>query len=332
MNEPGIAMKIRLLSGLLACGLLWPAICAAQDKYPTKPIRLVVPFAVGGATDVIGRLIAAKMSEFLGQQVVVDNRAGAGGNIGTDLVAKAAPDGYTLLVGTGSTHTMNPRLYKKIGYDAVTDFTPIGQIVVTPFLLVANKDVPATDLKSLLATFRANPGKHNYGSSGVGSNLHLCTEWFKKLGGGLDVAHVPYRGAGPMMNDLLGGQVSIALDTIATSTAHMQAGSLRPIGSAMLYRLRALPDLPTLDEQGMKGFECYTWNAIFAPAKTPARIVETVHAALVKTLRDPATAKRLEDMGFDPTPDTTPAKLEAFVKAELDKWTPIIKDTGVQLD
>lgn len=325
-------MKIRLLAGLLAGCLSWAGGAVAQDKYPTKPVRLVVPFAVGGATDVIGRLLGARMSELLGQQVVVDNRAGAGGNIGADLVAKSPPDGYTLLVGTGSTHTMNPRLYKKLGYDPVTDFAPIGQVVVTPFLLVVSKDLPATDLQSLVALYKANPGKYNYGSSGIGSNLHLCTEWFKQLGGGLDVTHVPYRGAGPLLNDLTAGQIAMALDTIATSTGHIQAGTLRAIGAATAKRLRAMPDLPTLDEQGMKGFDCYTWNGIFAPAKTPANIVTILNAALNKALADPVLFKRLEDMGFEPTPDTTPAKLEAFVKAELDKWTPIIKATGVQLD
>ena len=329
-------MKRRLFAGLMAGvffgASLWAGSAMAQDKYPTKPIRLVVPFAVGGATDVVGRLIGAKMSEILGQQLIVDNRGGAGGNIGTDLVAKAPADGYTILVGTGSTHTMNPRLYKKITYDAVNDFAHIGLIVVTPFLLVANKDVPATDLKSLLAVIKANPGKYNYGSSGVGSNLHLCTEWFKKLAGGIDLAHVPYRGAGPMMNDLLAGGVFLALDTVATSTTHMQAGNLRAIGSAMDYRLRALPDLPTLQEQGMPKFECYTWNALFAPAKTPPPIVNILNAALNKALDDPATKKRFEEMGFDPANGTTPAKQEAFVRAELEKWTPIIADTGVQLD
>lgn len=325
-------MKFRLLSLLLAGGIAWAGPAAAQAPYPNKPIRLVVPFATGGATDVIGRLIGAKMSEILGQQMVVDNRAGAGGNIGTDLVAKAPADGYTLLVATGSTHTMNPRLYKKIGYDPVKDFAPIGQIVVTPFILVASKDFPATDLKSMIALLKANPGKYNYGSSGIGSNLHLCTEWFKKLGGGLEVTHVPYRGSGPLLNDLTAGQIAFALDTVATSAGHIQAGSLKPIGSAMQYRLRAYPDLPSIHEQGMTGFECYTWNGLFAPAKTPAAIVNTLNAALNKAIADATVKKRLEDMGFDPTLDTTPAKLEAFTISELEKWTPIIKDSGVQLD
>ncbi len=324
-------MKLHHLSLLLAGCMALAGTAAAQAPYPTKPIRLVVPFATGGATDVIGRLIGAKMSETLGQQMVVDNRAGAGGNIGTDLVAKAPPDGYTVLVATGSTHTMNPRLYKKIAYDPVKDFAPIGQIVVTPFILVASKDFPATDLKSMLALLKANPGKYNYGSSGIGSNLHLCTEWLKKLGG-VDVTHVPYRGSGPLLNDLTAGQIAFALDTVATSAGHIEGGSLKPMGSAMLYRLRSYPNLPTVDEQGLKGFECYTWNGLFAPAKTPPAIVNTLNAALNKAISDPAIKKRLEEMGFDPTLDTTPAKLEAFTIAELEKWTPIIKDSGVQLD
>ena len=325
-------MFTRLLAGAVVAWLGFGATASAQTNYPTKPIRFVVPFAVGGATDVIGRIIAAKMSEILGQQLLVDNRAGAGGNIGADVVAKAAPDGYTLLAATGSTHTMNPVLYTRIPYDPIKDFAPVGQIVITPFVLVVNKDIPATDLKSLMALVKANPGKYNYGSSGVGTNVHLCSELFKQVAGNLDLTHVPYRGAGPLMNDLIAGQITMALDAVATSAGHIESGAIRGIGAAMSTRLPTMPNLPTLDEQGAKGFECYTWTGIFAPAKTPDAIVARLNAALNQVLNDKATFTRLSEMGFQPTPNTTPAALAAFTKAELDKWTPIIKASGVKLD
>ena len=325
-------MIARVLAGALTACLLLVTAATAQTNYPTKPIRMVVPFAVGGATDVIARIISVRMSEILGQQILVDNRAGAGGNIGSDMVAKAAPDGYTILAATGSTHTMNPLLYKKFPYDPIKDFAPIGEVVVTPFLLVVHKDVQATDLKSLIALVKANPGKYNYGSAGIGSNIHLCSEVFKQMAGNLDLAHVPYRGSGPLMNDLTAGQIAMALDPAATSSPHIQSGAIRPLGTATLARQRTMPDLPTLDEQGLKGFDCYTWTALYAPAKTPDAIVRKIAAALNQALDDKAIGGRLAAMGFEPTPNTSPEKLAVFTKAELDKWTPIIRASGVQLD
>ncbi len=315
----------------LAAAFLAPA-AQAQAPYPNKPVRLVVPFAVGGATDVIGRVVAAKMTELLGQQMIVENKAGAGGNLGADFVAKSAPDGYTLLAATGSTHTFNPVLYKKIGYDPIKDFAPIGQVVLTPFLLVVNKDIPATDLKSLVALVKATPGKYSYGSSGVGSNVHLCSELFKQMAGDLDIAHVPYRGSGPLMNDLVAGHIAMGLDPAATSGPHIEAGAIRPIGAATMARARTLPNLPTLNEQGLKGYDCYTWTALYAPARTPAPIVSKLAALLSQALADKTVSGRLSDMGFEPTPDSTPDKLAAFTKSELEKWTPIIRASGVQLD
>ncbi len=319
-----------LVSALTYC-LLFSA-ASAQPAYPTKPIRLVVPFAVGGATDVIARVLSAKLTELLGQQVLVDNRAGAGGNIGSDAVAKAAPDGYTILAATGSTHTFNPLLYKKFPYDPIKDFAPIGQVVITPFLLVVNKDVPATNLQSLIALIKANPGKYNYGSAGIGSNIHLCSELFKQMAGNLDLAHVPYRGSGPLMNDLTAGQITMALDPAATSNPHIQGGAIRPIGTATLRRAHTMPDLPTLHEQGLTGFDCYTWTSLFAPAKTPDSIVRRLATALNQALADKAVGGRLAEMGFETTPDTSPEKLAAFTKAELDRWAPVIRASGVELD
>ena len=323
---PGIAQSAALiLSSVLACS-------AAAAGFPDKPMRMVVPFAVGGATDVIGRILAAKMSEILGQQVLVDNRAGAGGNIGADVVAKSPPDGYTFLAATGSTHTFNPVLYRKIPYDPIKDFAPIGLAVITPFMMVVNKDVPATDLQSFIALVKANPGKYNYGSSGVGGNIHLCSELFKSMAGNLDLAHVPYRGSGPLMNDLIAGQVAVALDPAATSGPHIAAGAIRPIAAATMTRARTQPNVPTVDEQGLKGFDCYTWTGLYAPAKTPEAIIRKLNAALAQAVADKAVGGRLGEMGFEPQADTSIERLAAFTKSELDRWTPVIKASGVVLD
>jgi len=242
---------------------------SAEDAYPSKPVRIIVSFAAGGPTDIVARVMGARMAELLGQQFVVENRTGAGGNIGADAVAKSAPDGYTLLMATVSTHAINPGLYRNMPYDPVRDFAPVAQIGVTPTLLGVHPSLPATDVKSLVALTKQNPGKYTYGSSGLGSILHLCGEQFKALAGGINIVHVPYRGSAPMMSDLVGGQISMAFDATPTAMPQAKAGAIRAIGAGMATRMRAMPELPTLQEQGMKGFECYTWNAILAPAGTP---------------------------------------------------------------
>ena len=325
-------MKLPVLVGLALSFTLACSEVDAQDSYPSKPIRLMVSFAAGGPTDTVARIMGARMSELLGQPIVVENRTGAGGNIGADVVAKAAPDGYTLLMATVSTHAINPGLYKKMPYDPVRDFAPVGQVGVTPIVLAVNRSVPATDVKSLIALLRANPGKYSYGSSGLGSILHLCGEEFKSMAGGLDAVHVPYRGSAPMMADLVGGQIAMAFDALPTVLPQVQAGTIRAIGGGMATRARALPDLPTLQEQGVNGFECYTWNAVLAPAKTPAPIVAQLSEAINKALADPTVLKRLQGVGVDPTPGGTPEKLSNFIKAELAKWAPIIKASGAQVD
>src|SRR6266446_4862711 len=265
----------------------------ARDDFPSRPIQMIIPFSAGGPTDIVGRVMGAKMGELLGQQFVVENKTGAGGNIGADLVAKAPPDGYTLLMATVSTHAINPGLYKKMPYDPVRDFAPIGQVGVTPALLGVHPSIPATDVKSLVAVIKENPGKFTYGSSGLGSILHLCGEQFKALAGGVNIVHVPYRGSAPMMSDLVGGQISMAFDATPTALPQAQSGAIRAIGAGMATRMRAMPELPTLQEQGLKGFECYTWNAILAPAGTPQPIVHQLSDAINNALADPTVFKRL---------------------------------------
>jgi tripartite-type tricarboxylate transporter receptor subunit TctC len=315
----------------LSCALAWNQ-GFAQDSYPSKPVRIVVSFAAGGPTDTVARVMGAKMAELLGQPFVVENRAGAGGNIGADVVAKAPPDGYTLLMATVSTHAINPGLYRKMPYDPVRDFAPVGQVGVTPIVLAVHPSVPASDVQSLVALLKANPRKYSYGSSGMGSILHLCGEAFKSSAGGLEAVHVPYRGSAPMMGDLVGGQISWAFDALPTVLPQAQSGTIRVIGAGMATRARALPDLATLQEQGVSGFECYTWNAILAPAKTPPAIVARLSDAINRALADPLVFKRLQEVGVDPTPGGTPEKLGEFIQAELSKWAPIIRASGAQVD
>src|SRR5580658_10241877 len=307
-------------------------IVRAEDAYPSRPVHFIIPFAAGGPTDIVGRITGAKMGEVLGQQFVVEDRAGAGGNIGADFVAKSAPDGYTLLFATVSTNAINPGLYKHMPYDPVRDFAPVGRVGVTPTLLLVNPSIAATDVKSLVALIKANPGKYDYGSSGVGSILHLCGEEFKTMAGELDIVHVPYKGSAPMDTDLMGGQISMAFDATPTALPLAQSDRVRAIGAGMLKRLAAMPDLPTLDEQGLKGFECYTWNAILAPAGTPQPIVDKLNAAANKALADPQVIDSLKKAGIDPTPGSTPQTTGDFVKTELAKWAPIIKASGAQVD
>lgn len=304
----------------------------AQESYPSKPVRIIVSFAAGGPTDQVARIMSAKLTDLLGQTFIVENRTGAGGNLGAHDVAKASPDGYTLLMATVSTHAINPGLYKKMPYDPVQDFAAVGQVGVTPCVLAVHPSVPASDVKTLVALLKANPGKYSYGSSGMGSILHLCGEQFKTSAGGLQAVHVPYRGSAPMMADLMGGQIAFAFDALPTVLPQVQAGKIRAIGGGMASRARAMPDLPTLQEQGVTGFECYTWNAILAPAKTPAPVVTVLAGAINRALADPAVLKRLQDAGVDPTPDSSPEKLGAFMRAELAKWAPIIKASGAQVD
>ena len=321
----------RILLGMIIAATAWASTANAQNNYPTKPIRLVVPFAVGGPTDLVARVTAQKLTEYLGQQFIVENKPGAGGNVGADLVSKSVPDGYTLLMATISTHVSNPLLYKNRPFDPVTGFTPIGQVGITPIALAVHPSIPAMNVKELVALLKANPGKYTYGSSGIGSMLHLCGEHFKMLAG-VDMTHVPYRGSSPTMNDLVAGQISLVFDGMPSLYPQAQSKAIRVLATGTQTRARQLPDVPTVAEQGYPAFDCYTWNAIFAPPSVPDAIVQKLNAAIQRAVDDPATFKKLQELGADPTPKQTPEMLAAFVKLELAKWTPAAKASGVQLD
>jgi tripartite-type tricarboxylate transporter receptor subunit TctC len=331
LGECARALKSVLL--IFALTLVFAAVSArADDPYPNKPVRVVVPFAAGGPTDIVGRVFAQKLSELLGQQFVVENKVGAGGNIGADVAAKAPADGYTLLIATVSTHAINPGLYARMPYDPLKDFAPISHVGITPSTLNVHPSIPAKDVKELIALVKANPGKYTYGSSGLGSILHLCGEEFKAMAGGLEIQHVPYRGSAPMMGDLVGGQISMAFDGTPTALPQIQQGGIRALGAGMLQRMKAMPELPTLQEQGLKGFECYTWNAILAPAGTPQPIIDKLAANIKIALDDPMVVKRLEGAGVDPVFSRGPKETMEFLKSELAKWAPIIKQSGAVIN
>ena len=329
-SKLGLNVLVQVCS-IIASFALTNIAASADDQYPSKPVRIVVSFAAGGPTDTVARVIGAKLGDLLGQQFFVENRTGAGGNLGADMAAKSPPDGYTLLMATVSTHAINPGLYSKMPYDPVRDFSPVAQVGVTPILLGVHPSVPAKDVQSLIALVKENPGKYTYGSSGLGSILHLCGEQFKALAGGLQITHVPYRGSAPMMGDLVGGQISMAFDATPTAMPQAQSGAIRALGAGTAERMRAMPELATLQEQGLKGFDCYTWNAILAPAGTPPAIVDKLAAAIIKGLEDPVVFKRLQEAGVDPTPGRGPKETADFIKAELAKWAPIIKASGAQV-
>jgi len=302
----------------------------AQASYPERPITMVVPFPAGGSTDLVARVVAEKMSQDLGQQVVVDNRGGAGGNVGAAAAAKADPDGYTILMGTVATHALNPALYKKMPYDPVKDFAPISLLVVVPNVLVVNPDFPAHSVAELIALLKAKPGEYSYASSGNGTPLHLSGELFKTMAG-VDMVHVPYKGAGPALIDVMGGHVPIMFDNLPSSTEHIKAGKLRGLAVTTAGRAPSMPDLPTIAESGLPGYETYTWNALFAPAGTPPEVIAKLNEAALQALADPGVQAKLQGFGAQ-VKGSTPDELGAHVQAELAKWAPVVKASGAQID
>jgi tripartite-type tricarboxylate transporter receptor subunit TctC len=300
----------------------------ADEQYPGRPVRIVVPFSAGGPTDIVGRIIGAKLGELLGQQFFVENKVGAGGNIGADLVAKSPPDGYTLLVATVSTHAINPGLYGKMPYDPVRDFSPVAQVGVTPTLLGVHPSVPATDIKSLVALVRQNPGKYTYGSSGLGSILHLCGEQFKALAGGLDIQHVPYRGGGQLITDLVGGQIPLGLIGLPPTLPHIRAGRLKALAVTARKRSPSLPDVPTVEEAGLAGYETVQWFGPVAPAGTPKPVIDRLFAEFTKALKNPVVIERLAGAGLEVAPSASPEAYGQFIRAEYARWPAIVKAAG----
>ena len=310
----------------LGCILL--AVTAAQAQpYPSRTVRLVVPFAAGGSTDIIGRTVGQKLNEMWGQPVVVDNRPGGSTVIGTDVVAKSAPDGHTLLV-TPAPFTIVPSLIAKLPYDPAKDFEPITLINTTPLVVVVHPGVPAKSVKDLIALAKAKPGSINYGSSGSGGSNHLAGELFNALAG-VRMVHVPYKGNAPALTDLLGGHVDLVFNGLTSAMPLIKSGKLRALAVTSIKRTGSLPDMPTLDELGLKGFQAVAWNGLSAPARTPKDIIAKINADVLKVVRSPELAERLRAEGSDPV-GNSPEQYAAFLRDEIAKWSKVIKFAGVK--
>jgi len=319
------------LGSLAAPALVRSPSAFAQTKFPEKPIRLVIPFAPAGPTDIIGRMAADKLGALLGQQIIVDNKAGAAGSIGAVDVKNAKPDGYTLLCAPSSTHAINPTAYVKPLYDAVKDFTPIASICVNPLVLVARTDMPDT-VMGLVELMKKNPNKYSYASSGAGSILHLAAEYFKREVGGMDVEHVPYKGSMPALQDMMGGQVAWMFETFSTTLQLHRSGKVRILAYAYSQRATIAPEIPTMIEAGVKGYEAYTFNLILGPANMQKPVVDVLDQASRKMMKDPAAIKFLEDIAAVPSTDTSPELTAKFIHDEIAKWAPVIRSAGVKIE
>ena len=301
----------------------------AADGYPAKPIRMIVPFAAGGGADIVGRLIAQKVSEEWGEQIIVENRAGAAANIGAALVAKSEPDGYTLLF-TGPNHSTNVSLYDNLTYDPVRDFAPVALLTSAPYILVSNPEFPARSVSDLIKLARAQPGKIAYGSAGNGTAGHLAMELLKSTAG-IDMIHVPYKGSAPMLNDLIGGRVSVAFDNILSSSQFIKAGSLRALATSGASRAPSMPDTPTVAESGLPGFDVTVWQGLLAPAGTPPEVVALLNKKFVAALHAPEVTARLAAMNIELT-GGTPTQFAEFLRADIAKWARVIKASGARPD
>jgi tripartite-type tricarboxylate transporter receptor subunit TctC len=310
---------------LLACTL--PAAVMAQ-RYPERPVRLVVGFAPGGSTDVTARIIAERLTAAFGQQVIVDNRSGAGGNIGADIVAKSNPDGHTVLMATTGVMAFNHYLYAKLPYSAEKDLAAVTQIGSLPLILLVPASLPAKSVQELVAAARAHPGKYSFGSSGIGGATHVTAELFKSLAA-VNIVHVPYKGSGQMMGDLLAGQVHIAFDQIASSIAHVKSGRLRALGISTAKRSALMPELPTIAESGVAGYEATSWNGLAVRAGTPRQLVDRLQRHTRDAIQVPDVRQRMVALGIEPV-GGTPEDFTRLIRAERDKWIPLFKKIGIQ--
>ncbi len=316
-----------LLHAALAATLL-PARTVLAQAYPNKPIRLVVTFPPGGAPDILARTFSERAQ--LGQSVVIDNRPGAGGNIGADFVAKSAPDGYTLVMATVGTHSINGSMYAKMPYDMVRDFVPVSLVASTPNLLVVNNDLPVKNVQELIAWGKANPNKLSFGSPGVGTSVHVAGELFKSMTG-VQMTHVPYKGRQFAIPDLVGGQIQLMFDNMPSALPMAREGKIRALGQTSAKRSTAAPDVPTIAEQGLPGFEATSWFAVFAPAGTPKDVVSRLHAEVVRAFRTPEAQEKLKTLGLDPVL-STPEELASYQASEIAKWAKVVKESGAKAE
>jgi tripartite-type tricarboxylate transporter receptor subunit TctC len=321
-------MFTRGVATLLAAALS-PSLSFAQ-VYPDKPIRVIVPVPAGGTPDVVARMVSPGLSSLLGQQLVIDNRGGAGGLIGAELAAKAVADGYTLFFSSPGSLVILPYLQKHVNYDTLRDFAPVSLVAIGPFLLITHPSVPAKTVKELLALAKAAPGKLNYASAGNGAANHLAMELFKSMAG-VDITHVPYKGAPQAVTDLIGGSVNLMFNSIPPVIQHIKSGRLRLLGVSTAKRSPQLPDVPTVSEAGVPGYECITWFGLLAPAKTPSAILARLHRDIVKVVHAPEIKAQLEVQGYDAV-GGSPAEFTAFIRAESEKYAKVVKLSGAKVD
>jgi tripartite-type tricarboxylate transporter receptor subunit TctC len=305
------------------------AVTASAQSFPTKPIKIVVPFPAGGTVDFFARVISTKLSEALGQSVLVENRAGAGGNIAAEAVAKAAPDGYTLLMGS-EIIAINTSLYSKIGYDPVKDLAPITLVGTVPNILIVHPSLPVNSVNDLIALAKKTPGKISFASTGQGTSTHLSSELFKLMAN-VDMLHIPYKGGPPAIADLISGQVNMMFINMPTGITHVRSGKAKIIAVSSIKRVSQLPDVPTVDQAGVKGFETSAWSGLYAPAGTPVDIINRLNAEVVKILKQPSVREQLMAQGAEPVGDS-PEEFSRFTLAEISKWAKIIKISGAKVD
>jgi len=321
-------MKTLLRCALLAA-LVAPLGVLAQSWPTAKPIRMVIPFPAGGATDIVGRTIAQKLSAAIGQQIVIDNKPGAGGTIGADLVAKAPPDGYTILMATSSTHSVGPALNAKMPYDAFRDFAPVVHVANAPSVLVVGRNFPASTVQELVALIKRSPGQYNFGSSGIGTYPHLSAEMFKWRAGGLFVVHIPYRGTGLVITDLVAGQIAFLMDSIVSAQPHIGDGKVKPLAVSGSRRSISAPTVPTFAEAGIPAMDFSNWFGVFAPTGTPADIVQRLNRELNAALRSPEVVERLQRAGAEPV-GGTPEQFAKIYRDEFENWKAVIQRAGIK--
>ena len=324
----GVSLRRRSILLALACALL--AGSAAAQNFPAKPLKLVVPYPPGGTTDIVARPVAKGLQQALGQPVVIENRPGAGGNIGMDYVAKSEPDGHTLAISSVSTLAIAPSLYKALPYDVMRDLAPVTRIAAVPNVLIVNPAVPANSVKELIAYAKAHPGVLRFGSAGSGTTVHLSAELFKSMAG-IEMEHVPYKGAAPAMIDLLGNRVQLMFDFLSSALAQIKARKVKALGVTGPRRSALLPDVPTIAEAGLPGYEVYAAFGVLAPAGTPSAVVHRLRDEIVKVLRTPEMHDILAAQGGEPIGDT-PEQFAGRLKAEIDKWAAVVKTSGAQVD
>jgi len=325
----GAVRRRSVVAGVAVFIAIASAAASGQQTYPNRPLRIVAPFATSGGGDISARLFGQKLSESLGVQVVIDNRPGAGGIVGADLVAKSSPDGYTLML-VSMAHAVLPALHKKLPYDIVKDFAPVTMMVAFPHLLLVHPSVPATSVKELIALAKAKPGQINYASGGNGSSAHLDAELFKSLAG-VNLVHIPYNGAGPALTGLLAGEAGMAFYSVSAAGQHVKAGRLHALAVTGAKRTASQPNLPTVAEAGLPGYEATTWTGVLAPAGTPRPIVMKLHGEFTRMLKLPDVKDRLAFLDFEPV-GSTPEEFGAFIKSELAKWGKVVRDSGAKVD